>query len=89
MHKDNENNVDDKAEEPNVNVFEISRLRKRWVDRGQKGSKDKKASECSHKAVGEVCNIDVEGEIGNEPEEKRLENVVETACMQSLSSLML
>ena len=73
VHKDNDNNVDDKAEEPNVNVPKIGSLRKGRVYRGQQGSKNKKAGESSHKAIGKVWNVDEEGEIGDEPKEKRLE----------------
>ena len=43
MNKDKYNNIHDEAEEPNVNVLEVSRLGERGVNRGQESCHNKKA----------------------------------------------
>ena len=80
MDKNDEDNVDDETEEPNINVLEVRSLRKRRVDWREQGCKNKQACERSHEAVGEISNVDVEGEISNNPEDKRLKE----SCRENL-----
>ena len=73
MNKDKYNNIHDEAEEPNVNVLEVSRLGEGGVNRGQESCHNKKAGQCAHEAVAEVCDIYVESKVSNDPKEERLE----------------
>ena len=72
VDKNDEDNVDNETEEPNINVLEVRSLRKRRVNRRKQSSQDKQAGECAHEAVGEISSVDVESEIGYNPENKRL-----------------
>ena len=72
MDKNYENNIYDEAKEPEVYVFKVSSLRKRWVNRGQESSKNKKTGKSTHESVGEVYNVDIQGKICNYRQEKRL-----------------
>ena len=72
MNKNNDNDIHDEAEEPDVNVFKVSCFGKGRINRGQESCQYKKTSQCTHEAVGEVGDIDVESKVSDDPQEERL-----------------
>ena len=89
VHKDNQGDVDDKKEEPNINVLKIGSLWEWCIDRGQEGGKNQQAGESTHEAVAKICDVDEERKIGNEPEKKWLEKCCWNCLHVEPSSLML
>ena len=73
MDKDNEGDIHDKEEEPDINMLEISGLGERRVDRGEESGKDKETGESPHEPVSKVWSVDEESKVSNQPQEERLE----------------
>ena len=73
MDKDNEGNVHDKEEEPDINMLEIGCLWERGINGCQESRKNKKAGESSHKSISKIRCVDEKGEIRNQPQEEGLE----------------
>ena len=68
MYKDNEGNIHDKEEEPDIDMLEISSLGERGVDGSEESSKDEETGKSPHEPVTEVRSVDEKSEISYQPQ---------------------
>ena len=71
--EDDEEDLEDEEEEPEVDMFEVGRLGQGDVDGGEEGGENQERGERAHEPVGEVTDVDTESDVGQEPEEERLQ----------------
>ena len=73
VDKDNEGDIHDKEEEPDIDMLEISGLGERRVNRGEESSEDEETGESPHEPVSKVRSVDEKSKVSNQPQEEILE----------------
>ena len=64
MDEYDEENIEYEPIKPKIYVLEISSLGEVFAKGWEKGSQDKKRSNCSHEPVAEICDVDKKCDIG-------------------------